>query len=856
MKKTLLTLVLGTVVSASAVLAAEAPAARPPQVPLPAIPTAQTPRPGADALPSLTVLPDPLLLPSGRRAATVAQWEARRAAVKELLQWYAIGLMPPAPGNVTGEVMETRRLLGGAVEFRAVRLSFGPERRLGFDVALFVPTDRSGPCPTIVFPSMSPAPGIVAQAVRPRRPEQGKGLDALALPLGIPDALTPAGSPAPADPENYAAARAELFRRGYALAVYNYEDTGEDTIARNPDGGWAYRDSRFFPAYPEYDWGLLGAWAWGLSRCVDYLETQDFVDRRRLIATGHSRMGKTVLVAGAFDERIALSAPAGSAGAGVGLLRQCGLGRGGAEGLDEMVRKYPNWFSPHLREFGAHIDRLPFDQHWLVALTAPRAFLALEAKGDRICSPRAVRASLRAAGPAYKLYRAADRIGLQYSDHGHAYADAEWASLLDFADQQLRGVRGDRRFAVATAEAVPPTLDVRKLGAVGDGRTKDTAVFQRALWECHVAGGGEVVVPAGDYRVGSLEILSGTTLRLAEGAHLLGSADIADYPIARVRWEGQWEPGHSALIVATSADDIAIVGPGTISGAPELGRLRNPRAPALIELVGCAGVRLENFSTSYANMWSIHPVRCRDVVARGLRIRSGGGNGDGIDVDSCSDVRIEHCDIMTGDDPIALKSGRNLEGWLAAEPTENVSITDCTFGDSIFACIGIGSEMSGSVRNVRIERCTFLHSKTSAIYIKGRPGRGGVIENITGRDLTVLSATGAFLRINLLKSGKEGPDPVPGDEGIPLARNLRFSDIRLFNCGSVLEAVDIPEQRPVEGLVLENVRGSAGTGLAMANLSGVELKDVAVKVAEGPLVGQATNVTGTGWEPAGDGAAR
>jgi len=513
-----------------------------------------------------------------------------------------------------------------------------------------------------------------------------------------------------------------------------------------------------------------------------------------------------------------------------------------------MALKYPNWFSPHLREFGPHAGRLPFDQHWFVALTAPRAFLALDAEADRICLPAAVRDSLRAAAPVYALTGAEGRIGLHYSAHGHAYADEEWAALLDFADWQLRGLKPAREFAVPAADRPPLALDVRALGAAGDGRGDDTAVFQKAFNRCHAAGGGEVLVPAGEYRIGTVELFSRTTLRLAEGARLVGSASLADYPLTRVRWEGQWERGHSALIVANAADHIAIVGTGNIAGAPEIGRQRDPRAPALIEFVRCADVRLEGFSTSYANMWSIHPVRCRGVVARGLRIRSGGGNGDGIDVDSCRDVRIERCDIMTGADPIALKSGRGLEGWLAAEPAENVTIADCTLGDSNWACIGIGSEMSGGVRNVRIERCTFVHSKTSAIYIKGRPGRGGTIENIVGEDLTVLSATGAFLRLNLATSGKVGPDPVPGDEGIPLGRDIRFSRVRLNNCGAVLEATEIPAERPVERLVLEDISGTAAKGLALAILRDVELRGIAVAVAQGPLVTSA-NVTGSGLEP-------
>jgi len=617
--------------------------------------------------------------------------------------------------------------------------------------------------------------------------------------------------------------------------TYHYQDCGEDTIARNADGSWAFRNTRFFPAYPRCDWGLLGAWAWGMSRCVDWLEGQAFADKARLIAVGHSRIGKAVLVAGAFDERIAVSAPAGSAGGGVGAYRFAGRQRTGGEGLDDMMRKYPNWFSPHLHPFAAIPDKLPFDQHWFIALTAPRCFIALEGTADnKICSPAAVKASLAGAAPVYDLLGTPDRLMSNYCDHGHALNECDWAALLDFADRRFLSTR---------------TFDVRGMGAVGDGKTKDTAAFQKAIDECSAGGGGRVVVPAGDYLIGAIALKSNTTLCLEQGATLIGSPDIADYPLARIRWEGRWEQGHCALIHANDANHIAIQGPGHIQGDPRIGFRRNPRAPALIEPIGCDDVRLEGFHATYATMWTIHPTRCTRVVARGLTIRSKGGNSDGIDVDSCRYVRIEDCDIDTGDDAIAIKSGRGMEGFRGAEPSEDILIRRCRLGDSNFACIGIGSEMSGSVRNVRIEDCTFVHARTNAIYIKSRPGRGGVIEDISARNLEVLDCTGAFLRVNLLQSGKQDPEPVPGDEGIPVARNLSFSDVRLARCGGLVEAALVPPARPVQGLSLRGVTGQCAKGMSLAHIRDCQLAEIRVTGYEGPLL-RIEDVTGTGLEGA------
>lgn len=134
-----------------------------------------------------------------------------------------------------------------------------------------------------------------------------------------------------------------------------------------------------------------------------------------------------------------------------------------------------------------------------------------------------------------------------------------------------------------------------------------------------------------------------------------------------------------------------------------------PTRAVLIETVNCRDVRLEDFSTEQADMWSIHLVYCENVVARRLTIRSTGG--DGIDVDSCRHVVIDQCDIDTGDDAIAIKSGRGMEGYQLAKPTEDVLISNCTLGDSRFAAIGIGSETSGGIRNVRIEHVTVTHAK-------------------------------------------------------------------------------------------------------------------------------------------------
>jgi polygalacturonase len=394
---------------------------------------------------------------------------------------------------------------------------------------------------------------------------------------------------------------------------------------------------------------------------------------------------------------------------------------------------------------------------------------------------------------------------------------------------------------------LPRPTDVRSLGATGDGNTKDTAAFQKALDQTAAQGGGEVVVPAGEYLIGSIELKSNTTLRLAKDAHLMGSPDLEDYPIVKVRWEGRWIDGHRGLIYAKNAHAIAITGPGKITGNLSLGGRTMPRRPAVIEPIDSTDIRLEDFSLEQRSMWAIHPTYCENFVARKLTIRTTGGNGDGIDIDSCQHVRIEDSDIDTGDDPIAIKSGRGMEGLLAGRTTEDVLISNCTLGDSNFAGIGIGSETSGGIRNVRIEHVTFTHVKTYAIYIKTRVGRGAFIEDISAKDLTASVAPAGFLRLNLLDSGIQDPEPVVGDAGIPRVRNVSFSNVHV-DCGTLVDAASISPMKPVEGFTITNVTGTCKSGMNLANINGAKLRNIQVAGVTGPMI-KTTNVTGSGLEP-------
>ncbi len=421
----------------------------PKEIPVPPIKTALPELPGVDQLPPRPQMPDVMTLDNGQRIATAEQWAERRAEMRRVLEYYAVGQAPPAPGNVKGAVVSSQTLLDGKVKYRLVHLSFGPNESLSLNIGIFTPAE-GGPFPAVIAPFGTP-PGATPLPKLPQGPNQGKNEDVL-LVVG------------PGDPKPAAEAKMRAFtpptagqiaennpalRHGYAYVIFDNNDCGEDTTLRLADGSWAYRTTRFFPAYPNYDWGLLRAWGWGLSRIVDYLITDPAIAGDKLIVTGFSRTGKSALIAGAFDERIALVAPVASSGGGTPAFRFSGSipDRGGKEGLTEMVRKYPNWFSPHLHQFWGQPDKLPFDEHWFMALVAPRPLICLEGDHDQNVNQNGVYQSFIAAQPAFEFLHVSNRLGVNWADRPHALVEDDWDAMLAFADKFLLGKPVTRTFA-------------------------------------------------------------------------------------------------------------------------------------------------------------------------------------------------------------------------------------------------------------------------------------------------------------------------------------------------------------------------------------------------------------------------
>jgi hypothetical protein len=468
----------------------------PKAIPVPEIKNSLTPLPTVDQLPDRPDMPDIMTMNNGQKVTTPEQWKQRREEMKQILEYYVLGQAPPPPGNVKGREISNELLLDGKVRYRLVHLTFGPSEILFLDIGIFEPAE-GGPFPAIVTPEFGSPPGATALPRLPPDPNPGSGDILTFIGPGAPpaggragfarrgpvaasqaDAAQPAATGASTQPlvgrgrgaagrgaapgGPFGARSAEsialsnlALQHGFAYVTYNNNDCGEDSRVRMPDGSWAFRTTRFFPAYPGYDWSLIRAWGWGASRIVDYLETDPTIDKNKLIISGVSRLGKSALFIGAFEDRFAMVAPVASSGGGTPAFRFSGPSRGGNEGLADMMRKYPNQFGPKLRQFFGHVDKLPFDQHWFVALCAPRPFIALEGLRDQNVNANAVRQTLTHAQSAYDLLGVPDRLGVYWTDRPHGMQKGDWEGLLGFADKFLLNKPVDLKFDQYPPSAYP-----------------------------------------------------------------------------------------------------------------------------------------------------------------------------------------------------------------------------------------------------------------------------------------------------------------------------------------------------------------------------------------------------------------
>ncbi|MBC7367272.1 MAG: glycoside hydrolase family 28 protein [Undibacterium sp.] len=387
---------------------------------------------------------------------------------------------------------------------------------------------------------------------------------------------------------------------------------------------------------------------------------------------------------------------------------------------------------------------------------------------------------------------------------------------------------------------------ITDFGAVAGGTQDATAAIAKAIAACHAAGGGRVVVPAGVFLTGAVHLKSNVNLHVVAGATLRFSFDRALYPLVYTRWEGVECMNYSPLIYAFEQENIAVTGGGTLdggatadtwwswnikraaqpakqrldrdalnamgdAGAPVSARVFGPGhflRPNFIQPYRCKNVLIEGVTINRSPMWEVHPVLSTNVTVRGLTIVSHGPNNDGCDPESCRDVLIENCSFETGDDCIAIKSGRNADGRRVNVPAENIIVRNCTMKDGHGGVV-IGSEIAGDCRNVFVENCVMDSPNLDrALRFKSNAVRGGVIENVFMRNVQIGRVSEAVLTIDFLyEEGAKGPF-------MPTARHIVMENVTSKSSPRVFYVVGF------KGAVIDDIR------IANSIFSGVNATDV------------------------------
>ena len=415
---------------------------------------------------------------------------------------------------------------------------------------------------------------------------------------------------------------------------------------------------------------------------------------------------------------------------------------------------------------------------------------------------------------------------------------------------------------------------VTRYGAIGNCKVDFTDAFRKAIAGCSKAGGGRVVVPDGEFRTGAIHLKSNVNLHVTKGATIKFDRDPQKYlPLVFSRWEGMELMNFSPFIYAFEQRNIAITGEGVIDGNadcenwwPWNGRARcgwkqgdpNQRKarallqdyiaqalpvkqrvfgeghylrPQFIQPYRCQNVLIEGVTLKRSPMWQIHPVLCTNVTVRQVQIKREdstieGPNTDGCNPESCTDVLIEDCHFVTGDDCIAIKSGRNDDGRRLAAPSQNIVIRRCHMEDG-HGGITLGSEISGGVRNVFAMNCNLSSPRLDhGLRFKNNAMRGGVLENIFFRDITIGEVAHAAITVDFnYEEGAKG-------QHIPVVRNLQVQNLKSRKSKYALDLQGL-SNAPIIDVRLENCTfDNTEHPSIVKNVQGLNLRNVVVNGKE------------------------
>lgn len=390
------------------------------------------------------------------------------------------------------------------------------------------------------------------------------------------------------------------------------------------------------------------------------------------------------------------------------------------------------------------------------------------------------------------------------------------------------------------------TFNVTDFGAKPDGITDNTEAFKKAIAACNEQGGGKVLVPEGKYLTGPIHLKSNVNFHLEEGAEILFTTNTSAYlPMVHTSYEGMELMNYSPLIYAYGQKNIAVTGKGVFNGQADnenwwpwagkdvygyqegqprqhddknLPNLRKMVAdgvpvenrkfgeghqlrPTFFEPFECENILIEGVTFTNAPFWIIHPIKSNNITVDGVTVRSHGPNNDGCDPEYSKNVHIKNSVFDTGDDCIAIKSGRNNDGRRVNIPSENIVIENCEMADGHGGVV-MGSEISAGVRNVFVRNCTMDSPNLDrAIRIKTNTIRGGFVDGVYVKDVQVGQVKEAVLKINTYYAIYDNQE---GDH-IPEIRNIFLENVTVENGGEYGLLIKGREQSPVQNVRLKNV---------------------------------------------------
>lgn len=395
-------------------------------------------------------------------------------------------------------------------------------------------------------------------------------------------------------------------------------------------------------------------------------------------------------------------------------------------------------------------------------------------------------------------------------------------------------------------------INICDFGAIGDGAVNNTQAFNKAIEKCSKDKGGKIIVGPGKYLTGPIHLKSNINLHLEKDVIILFGSNFDDYPPVKSRWEGVECYGYCPCLYGENLNNVSITGPGIIDGQgqawwnefkkrrqgskepfsvhdKEFAKLNNGIdlsdcggggigsfffRPPLIQFNNCSNILLDGFTTRNSPFWNTHLVYCKDVTVKKVTFQNpeNGINGDGLDIDSCSGVKVFDCNFDVNDDCLCFKAGIGADGMRVNKPCENVIVKNCKMLRG-HGSVVMGSETAGGIRNIEISDCVF-NGTDRGIRIKSRRGRAGGVENLTLNNI-IMNDVGCPIVMHLYYECGAKPEeiealadknPRPITKTTPYIRNIKITNVTADNAQTAAAVfLGLPE-RPIENVLFENVK--------------------------------------------------